>query len=169
MTNSKRKTTAIILAIIALLALAGIVYAVTSGYLTITGTTTVSENINLDITDAVSSDEAIISSAVISNENNTLTLTATMEEPGDTAYVTFNVDNVGNASATITDITVTNNDDIEVTGTYTELEGQAIAKGASIDGKTVVLTWPAEELAVKTGANTFSIQIDYEATSAQGV
>lgn len=151
--TEERKSKGIIIGVLcATILFMSIGFAAISTRLTITGTTTISDTWNVQITSiekkAASDNATEVSTSVAAT---TATFNITLKEPGDYAIYTVTVKNTGSIDAILTDI----NEVLSENGSDA-IQYTVTPATDSVEGST---------LANKTGVHTFDIKAEYLTTA----
>jgi len=173
--KNQRKLAALGL-VFALMLIAGTVYAALSGTLTFDGTVILSGG-DVELTIEYYPEESSVSGygdiELISNDGQTATFTVTLKEPGEYAYVPFDIRNTGSLDAEITavnlsggvtavDPTGNDPDAVILTESFPSLGTQDALIDVG-DYKTYYfeIEWD-EDYSSETGEYTFTVTLDYE-------
>jgi hypothetical protein len=163
-----------ILGVLAILLLAGIVYAAVTGTLHFGGTSRFNRNLNLNIIDEAITGKRSEEHAQVSLNGDTLTFSLLLDKPGDTRQVHFRVRNVGNTDALLGALTTAGPIGVTapaapshghhpgITVTWPgELEGKILRKGETSGEYTVSVHWDSAHY---TSAHDveFSASINYQ-------
>ena len=128
--------------IFALLLVVGVVYAATTGTLFFNGTAGLNTNVRLNIVDEAITDPKQDESVSVNAAKDTLTFTVHLDNPGDTRYVKFKINNAGNTDAILGTLSTTPPAAASgVTVNWPSLDGVIINTGDTSTEYTVEVHW----------------------------
>ena len=157
----KKRNLYIVITILAIFLVTGVVYAAANGVLTFGGTSRFNSNIDLNIVNALIEDEQAGDTLAVVGNNDTLNFSLLMKSPGDTRYIKFKIQNVGNVDASLENMSV--NDPLEnsgITVTWPVLNNVVVDAGDTSDEYTIAVHWDSA-FATATQDVTFSATINY--------
>ena len=157
-----RKNRMFIVGLLAIILVIAGAYALFATTLNIAGTATGRGDFKIEFSTFSVSDEE--KATVTANSNNTsLTITADLSFPGDTATIYFTIKNTGGLSATVNDITINNNGNedlnIDIIG-LSAIQGTVLAVGETTSG-SIVVTWNTASTNLEPDNADFDVTIDY--------
>ena len=155
------------LSAIALLLLIGVAFAAATGILNFSGAAKLSNNVDLNIIEPAVTDVQSGESATVTADGKTLNFTTILPEPGDTRYVTFKIENVGNVDAVLGSLssTVTPAPGSGIEVTWPSLNGVTVDKGDTSVKYTIEVHWD-ENYKSATQNVSFSATINYQQAAA---
>jgi len=141
MHRSRRRVYTVIL-VFAVILLIGVVYATTTGVLNFGGTARLNTNMKLIIIDEVIVDEDAGEAVSVNAAGDTLSFTVRLDKPGDTKYIKFKIENVGNGDAVLGTLSHTppaSNSGITVT--WPSLNTVQVLHGVTSSEYTIEVHW----------------------------
>ena len=161
MNRDKRKVYPIV-GVLALLLLLGVAYAATTGTLNFIGTAGFNTNVRLNIVDQVITSPVAGESVSVNTAGDTLTFAVHLSTPGETRYVKFKIENVGNSDAILgtlskTDPAVTTG----ITVRWPSMDSTVVAASAKTGEYTIAVHWNPSYPSV-TQDVTLSAGINYQ-------
>ncbi len=158
----KRNSKYFILALVTITLMLSGAYALLAATLNITGTATGIADFKIEFTDATVSDDSK-ANYTISADGTVLNIETNLSYPGDSATINFTISNTGSLSATVSNITINNNDtedfNVVIQG-IDDIEGTTLSVGDNTMG-SVVVTWRITSTNPAPEDVNFSVTLDY--------
>ncbi len=138
------------------------VYALLAANLNITGTATGTGDFKIEFSDFTISDPTR-ATAVLNDDQTSLTINADLSYPGDTVTVDFTIQNTGSLAAIVDNLIINENSTADfsiVINNLASIEGTTLAVGATTQG-SIVVTWNASSVTATPEDVNFDVTIDY--------
>jgi len=171
MENKKQRTLLVLIGVFLFIFVVSVAYAALSGTLTIRGSYTFNEHLQVEFTSASFTDSARIGEtapSIIAN-GQTLTFAVLLNEPGDSRTIQFKITNTGNIDAVLDAIDINAPVGLNVTVTPALVTGNIdIATGVTLPSSgfyNMVIEWdtdPQYEDLIGTTSNVIFATIDYD-------